>query len=193
MLVVAGRSLDPIEVDGVRSVLRPFTIGDVPLVVEASHDEYIPMIGTIPANASEADAVAYIDRQHSRLTTGAGWSLAIADRSTGRAVGGVGLWITNIAKGRSEMGYWVVESQRRRGFAVDALASLATWAFEEIDGLFRLSLFIEPWNTGSIRTAERAGFEREAVLRDWELVGGEPKDMWSYVRTRQMPPTRLPA
>jgi len=31
--------------------------------------------------------------------------------------------------------------------------------------------------TRTSRTAERAGFAREGVLRSWELVGDERKDM----------------
>ena len=32
----------------------------------------------------------------------------------------------------------------------------------------RLHLFVEPWNAASARTAEAAGFDREATLRGWE-------------------------
>ncbi len=36
----------------------------------------------------------------------------------------------------------------------------------------------------SIRTAERARFQREVLLRSWQLVGGQPKDMFVYSRIR---------
>jgi RimJ/RimL family protein N-acetyltransferase len=40
----------------------------------------------------------------------------------------------------------------------------------------RLHLFVEPWNVASSRTAEAAGFRREALLRGWERIDGEQHD-----------------
>ena len=40
----------------------------------------------------------------------------------------------------------------------------------------RLHLFVEPWNVASARTAEAAGFSREATLRGWERIDGEQHD-----------------
>jgi RimJ/RimL family protein N-acetyltransferase len=48
----------------------------------------------------------------------------------------------------------------------------------------RLELYVEPWNVGSIRTAERAGFVREGLLRKAERVGVERRDMFVYGRLR---------
>jgi ribosomal-protein-alanine N-acetyltransferase len=44
----------------------------------------------------------------------------------------------------------------------------------------RRGLYVEPWNTPSIRTAERAGFRREGLLRSWETVGGERRGMLMF-------------
>ena len=39
---------------------------------------------------------------------------------------------------------------------------------------------VEPWNEGSWRAAERAGFVREGLLRSWQRVGDERRDMYMY-------------
>jgi RimJ/RimL family protein N-acetyltransferase len=44
----------------------------------------------------------------------------------------------------------------------------------------RLELYVEPWNEASWRTAERVGFTREGLLRSWQLVGTERRDMFMY-------------
>ena len=163
--------------------MRPFRADDLALIEEASSDEFIPVLTTVPSDFTPEEGQAFIDRQNSRLSSGEGWSLAIVDRSSDRAVGQIGLWISHLAKGRAEIGYWVVESARGNGAAAAAVDSLSEWAFDSLD-VDRLTLFIEPWNTASLKTAERAGFEREAILKDWERVGGEPKDMWACVRLR---------
>lgn len=178
-----GSPLPPIEIVGDRYRLRPFRPEDIDLVKEASCDDFIPLITTVPSKWTPQEGQAFIDRQNSRLTSGAGWSLAIVDQTSGRAVGQIGLWISHLRKGRAEIGYWVAASGRGQGTASFAVQALSDWAFEHLD-VDRLSLFIEPWNTASIKTAERAGYELEGLLRSWERVGGESRDMGSYARTR---------
>lgn len=55
------------------------------------------------------------------------------------------------------------------------------WAVD-LPGLDRLELYVEPWNEGSWRAAESAGYEREGLLRAWERVAGEPRDMYMHGR-----------
>ena len=50
------------------------------------------------------------------------------------------------------------------------------------DGLGRVHLFVEPWNVASARTAEFAGFRREATLRGWERIDGAQKDADCYAQ-----------
>lgn len=83
--------------------------------------------------------------------------------------------------GRAGIGYWIVPSARRQGYATDALATITAWG-ERLDGVDRLHLSVEPWNEGSWRAAERVGYEREGLLRSWERVGTERRDMFVYGR-----------
>lgn len=178
-----GLPLPPIEIVGSRYRLRPFEADDLRLIEEASHDDFISLITTVPKEWAPEQGQAFIDRQNSRMSGGEGWSLAIVDRQLDRAVGQIGLWVSHLDKGRAEIGYWIAESGRGHGAATDAVVALSDWVFENLD-VDRLSLFIEPWNTASIQTADRAGYEREGLLRKWERVGGIPRDMWSHARTR---------
>jgi RimJ/RimL family protein N-acetyltransferase len=74
-----------------------------------------------------------------------------------------------------------VASARGRGAAALAVAALAGWALGEL-GIPRVELYVEPWNSASIRSAERAGFRREGLLRSWQELDGERKDMLMYSR-----------
>lgn len=159
-------------------VLRAFVAGDAPLIVEVSFDPVIPLITSVPAAPTDtAAAVAFIQRQHERARTGTGYSFAITDAGTGVALGHIGLW--PIAGGRASIGYWVAASARRRGIATAALRLVTTWAMTALR-LDRLELYVEPWNKGSWRTAELAGYTREGLLRSWERVGDERRDMYMY-------------
>ncbi|MGV9249779.1 GNAT family N-acetyltransferase [Streptomyces sp. NPDC003710] len=60
--------------------------------------------------------------------------------------------------------------------AVDAVVG---WALRDL-WIPRLELWVEPWSTASVRTAERAGFRREGLLRRWQQVGDERRGMFMY-------------
>ena len=164
-------------------LLREFTEADLPMVLDSATDPYIPLIGTLPAHASVEEARAYVARQRGRWDEGRGFSFAVAEAATGRAVGGVGLWLGELRDGRAEIGYSVMPSARGRGYATAALIAGTAFAWT-IPGLHRIELHIEPWNTASIRTAERAGYEREGLLRSHQEIGGRRRDMLLYAAIR---------
>lgn len=137
------------------------------------------MITTYPHSGTAQDAHAYLRRQQARFTAGEGYSFAIADIRSDRAVGQIGLWTAEIGTGRASIGYWVAPQYRRRGYARAALRALTTWACR-LDEVRRLHLFVEPWNEGSWRAAEACGYQREGLLRAWEQVGDQRKDMYVY-------------
>ena len=173
-------------------VLREFSYADLPMVQELSTDSYVPLVGTLPANATRQEAQDYIGRQRGRLAEGIGFSFVIAEAGTGRGVGGIGLWLADLDNGRATAGYSVTTSARGRGIASAALTALTCFAWT-IPELHRIELYIEPWNTGSVKTAERAGFEREGLLRSHQEIGGRRRDMLLYAAVRQDPPAQPPA
>ncbi len=159
--------------------LRGFRNTDLDLIREAASDPLIPLITTVPAVFTEEEGLKFIQRQLDRLPQGIGYSFVIADESTDLAVGSIGLWLKNIDQGRASIGYWVVASQRKRNAAGCVLKEIARWALEELH-IPRLELYVEPRNVASIRTAERAGFKKEGLLRSWQQVGHERRDMFMY-------------
>lgn len=160
-------------------VLRSFDERDVPLVMSVAGDPLIPLITSVPSSGSRDDALAYIERQHSRLATGVGYSFVIADARTDEPVGQTGLWLKDIGEGRVSTGYWIAPQFRRRGYARAALSTLTDWAVT-LTEVHRVQLCVEPWNEGSWRAAEACGYVREGLLRSWQEVGPARKDMYMY-------------
>ncbi|MGY4856350.1 GNAT family N-acetyltransferase [Cryobacterium sp. AP23] len=176
-------TVEPLELPplyGQRLILREWRNSDVSTVQEASHDSLIPILTTVPSTDGESEALAFIARQRERLATREGYVFAIADTSD-IAVGHIGLFFRPGAGARASVGYWITPSQRRNGYATEALGVLTTWALNHAE-LDRIELYVEPWNDGSWRAAERAGYEREGLLRAWERIGGKPCDMFMYAR-----------
>lgn len=164
-------------------LLREFTDEDVQLAVELGRDPYVPLIGSLSAHASIEEALDWIHRQQGRYAEGAGLAFAVADANTNEAVGTIGLWLRNLAAGRASAGYSVPASRRGRGVASNALRAVTSFAWT-VPELHRIELYIEPWNTGSIRVAESAGYRREGLLRSYQEIGGSRRDMLLYATVR---------
>jgi [ribosomal protein S5]-alanine N-acetyltransferase len=165
-------------------VLREFSELDVPTAIELSTDPYAQLIASLPPNASQQEAREWVDRQRDRLDQGAGFSFAIAEADTDRAVGDMFLGIKQLPQGRASAGYSVISSARGRGVAAAALTAVSSFAWS-IPALHRIELYIEPWNVASIKTAERAGYEREGLLRSHQEIGGRRRDMLLYASIRE--------
>lgn len=164
---------------GERVVLRRAEERDIPMARSLSSDPYVPAIGSLPPDATHEQARAWIARQRDSRDRGAGYSFTIVDERADAAVGNCGLWLRALSDGRATAGYALAPAHRRRGLASDALRTLTGFA-AELPGLYRLELYIEPWNSGSVRTAESAGFVREGLLRSHQWIGGSRRDMLLY-------------
>jgi ribosomal-protein-alanine N-acetyltransferase len=175
MVASSGTAVPRIPGFGV--VLRSFEDSDIDAVLDASTDPSITDVTTVPTVADEGLAEEWLARQHERASVGVGYSFAI--EVAGECVGQIGLWLRDGDQGRATIGYWIRPMRRRTGCALRALLTLSVWSWNLPD-LHRLQLHIDPMNVASIRTAERAGYQREGLLRSWQKIGDERRDMLVY-------------
>jgi RimJ/RimL family protein N-acetyltransferase len=167
--------------------LRRWRMTDLECVREASQDREIPEGTSVPAEFTERDGVAWIDRQWGRAERGEGLSLAVTEPGTDDAVGGAVLlvrrgWMAPGAErssGTASVGYWMLERARGRGLASRAVALLAPWALRAA-GFERVEALVEPHNVASQRVLERAGFQREGLLRSYLVFAGRRADGFMY-------------
>jgi RimJ/RimL family protein N-acetyltransferase len=166
-------------------VLRPYETGDLALVREAANDQSIVSISSLPHPYSDDAGRDFIERQDRRAREGDGFSFVIAGDAVAApaGVGSIGLWLHEIDNGRASVGYWLVARARGRGLGAHAQRALVAFAVAEL-AIPRLHLFVEPENLASARTAESAGFSREATLRSWERIDGEQRDADCYALLR---------
>jgi len=157
-------------------VLRRWSLDDVPAVVAASADPYIPQVTTVPEDATELAARAYVERQWDRASSGLGYSFVICAPSA--AIGQIGLWPRD---GAASIGYWLIPAARGRGLAARALRVLVDWASSA--GYPELELFAEPWNEASLATARRCGFAERGTVRAHHQAGTESRDAIRMTRS----------
>jgi len=80
-----------------------------------------------------------------------------------------------------EIAYVVAASARGRGVATEAVRLVTEWAFASL-GLERIQLKIDQRNAASIRVAEKAGYQREGLLRSVVNIRGNRIDGLVYSR-----------
>ena len=159
---------------------------DLPTVVEASRDPYIPKVTSVPAPYSKGVGERWLERQLGRQTSGVGLSLAIADAFDDAAAGAV--LVIHRGHGLYGIGYWLVRRARGSGLASRAVALIAPWALAQ-PGVSGLEALVEPWNEASCRVVERAGFTRDRLLTGEMSIAGRQADVVRYVLGGQSPRT----
>jgi RimJ/RimL family protein N-acetyltransferase len=139
--------------------LRPWTMDDVPAIVDACNDPEIQhWIPTVPRPYTEDDARAFVRGEVAGV---GGQQFAITE--DGCVVGSIGIGVNERFR-NGHIGYWCARGARGRGLTTRALRVLCRHALDEL-GLERLELITDPDNRASQRVAEKVGFRREGVLR----------------------------
>ena len=120
-------------------------------------------------------------QREASLGSGQAWFLFLED---GTLAGGIALG--NIRRGvaqNGQIGYWMGAEHAGKGLMDEALELIVPHAFSTL-GLHRLEAACIPGNTRSMRLLEKAGFEREGLMRSYLKIGGRWQDHYLYARIR---------
>ena len=100
-----------------------------------------------------------------------GWA-CLAD---GELVGNINLKGVNHMMLYAELGYTVGEKFQGRGIATLMVGALCRRVFEETN-LRKLTAYVHEANKASCRVLEKAGFQREGLLREHYIINGKPEN-----------------
>ena len=104
----------------------------------------------------------------------------IFDARTRNLLGGIS--IGNIRHGVAEsanIDYWMGERHAGKGIMVDAVKLVCRYAFNSLR-LHRVEAACIPDNLRSVRVLEKAGFQREGLLRSYLRINGAWRDHFLY-------------
>ncbi|WP_173931066.1 GNAT family protein [Chelativorans sp. Marseille-P2723] len=121
-----------------------------------------------------------VRKAREELDRGTAVSFFLFHQQTERLVGGI--TIGNIRMGVAQsahIGYWMGERYAGRGLMHDALRLVIPFAFDSLR-LHRLEAACIPTNNRSIRLLEKAGFQREGLLRSYLRINGTWQDHLLY-------------
>jgi [ribosomal protein S5]-alanine N-acetyltransferase len=100
-------------------------------------------------------------------------NFAIRERTTGELLGGCGRFLKENFK--DEIGYWLGEPFRNQGIMTAVIQALCTYLWTTTE-LVRIEAAVFSENEASAKTLEKAGFQREGLLRKYTLKNNEAKD-----------------
>ena len=159
-LDLEGIDLSTEVVATARLVLRPWTAGDADELTRAYQDEEMARWLPGPLPYTRDDAAAWIGRTVEDRA--AGRAMLCAVEAGGRLVGSAGLNLGQSLLGPG-IGYWTAPWARGHGYAAEAAAAVARWAFAR--RAHRVHLLAHVDNAPSQLVARRAGFLEEGRMR----------------------------
>jgi ribosomal-protein-serine acetyltransferase len=162
--------------DGI--LIRPFSATDADALFEAvivsmpTLSQWLPW--ATPAY-SFADAMAWIEHCKHAREADEEHHFGVFDGASGELLGGVGLNHRIRAYRTASIGYWVADTARGRGVAVEAARQAARFGFGTL-ALQRIAILVQPENQASLRVVAKLGAMREGVARNGIVVAGRPHD-----------------
>jgi len=88
----------------------------------------------------------------------------ILNKNTGSFIGGSGLHRMDFEVPRFEIGYWVRDRERGKGYITEATAGLTHFAFEQLNAA-RVEIRMDERNERSWRVPQRLQFHLDGTLR----------------------------
>ena len=157
--------------------LRPIEAGDLPAWLSYLRQPVV-FQHTSWNNPTLADLSKYVWSPAMQEPTNL-LRLAVAFRPTHQLIGTVGFHTVVPTNRSAELAFDLMPSYWGRGIATHVCQVVVRWAHEHASVLRVQATTLES-NVRSARVLERAGFEREGLLRCYRLVRGSPGNFFMY-------------
>jgi len=129
-----------------------------------------------PHPYSEEDGRQFIETVLGKPGPAVDFAIAVG----GTAIGGIGIILqTDVQRISAEIGYWLSENYWNKGIMTEAVKRMTVYAFTN----FQLQKIYAPvfdFNIASQKVLQKAGFEREAILKQTAIKNGTIIDLHYY-------------
>jgi RimJ/RimL family protein N-acetyltransferase len=158
--------------------LRPLKEKDIDPIFQACQDPTITAFTRVPYPYERSMAEEFVRESDTAYRNH--HSISFAIEVEGKFVGTIGLHSLSIGDHTSEVGYWMDPDFRAKGICTQALKALSDFAIQ-VMGFRRLEAYANFDNVASQRVMERAGYQRDALLKNAATNRlGEQFDMALY-------------
>lgn len=159
------------------TVLRPMEAGDVPLLAKWLLDPHNKQWLQLSEDPPEYCNLESVRERFERMKASESIEVWRVETREGRPIGQIEFVDIRPLHGRAEMHMCIGEHDKQsKGLGCDALKRLLRRAFEDLK-LSRVFCTVDADNPRAIRCYEKAGFQREGLLRKHRRRHGKAIDM----------------
>jgi [ribosomal protein S5]-alanine N-acetyltransferase len=170
-----------------RLKLRPFEADDVEAIASYStKDDFIRFMPLPPQTLESAAKFVGDVVAAGQPDSKNDWHFAIQVGNAARPIGSIRVGIREPAHRQGDVGYALHPDQWSKGYATEALQRVLAFGFGELS-LERIWATADIRNVASWRVMEKAGMEREGVMRHHRFIRGAWRD--SVLHARIKPPS----
>lgn len=150
-------------------------------------DERVARYMTWPVATEVAHVHGFVSSALESWSAGTAYDFAVVEQASGEVVGGCGMHQFN--KGNDShfvFGYCFSPRVWGRGYATEIARAMVKW-FDGCDDVIRFAAWVDLDNPASARVLEKAGLEREGILRRWIVhpnLGSTPRDVFVYSKVK---------
>jgi len=158
--------------------LREWQLSDVASLAENANNIHIwnNLRDALPHPYSEKDAKEYIEMALSKPKPTTMFAIVV----DGKAVGSIGFFPrTDVERISAELGYFIGEGYWDKGIMTEAVKRIVTYAFTTFP-LQKIYATPFDFNIASQKVLQKAGFEREAILKQAAIKNGKIVDLHYY-------------
>ncbi len=154
--------------------IRPYQLGDAPLLHEAASESIADIYPWMPwchPGYTLEESEKWLETCLAEREAKHAFDFAVYDQSDNQFLGGVAINQLHPIHQFANLGYWVRSSCAGHGIAITATHLCAQYGFAELK-LKRLEILTAVGNVRSQRVAEKAGARREGLLRQRLNISG---------------------
>lgn len=163
-----------------RLTLRPPRLADAQAIFDAyAQDAEVTRYLIWSPHSSVAETEDYLRRSLAEAAGGAKYPFVIEKRDDESVLGVIDLRVDRF---KAEVGYVLARGAWGKGYMTEALRAVVEFAFT-LPEVRRVGAFCDVENLASARVMEKAGMEREGVLRKFGIhpnASAEPRDVFCY-------------
>ncbi|OMO85663.1 hypothetical protein COLO4_21504 [Corchorus olitorius] len=163
--------------------LRPYEVSDIDEFLEWANDEEVNRLSRLEHFNSKEDALCYFKEV---VIPHPCYRAICLD---GRPIGFIAFEPgSGTARCRGYMGYALGTKYWGQGITTKAVKTLTSTLFKEFPGIERVEATAGLDNKASIRVLEKAGFQKEGILRKWMVFKGITTDVLMFALLSTDPP-----
>lgn len=169
-----------LRLNGKKVFLRAVRKKDARRIFELVNDPDITrFLATIEAPVLLKQEKNYVLRSEQGWKKGKSFNFAICEKKSGVLAGVCGFHDYNSMHHRAEAGLWVAKEHWKKGFGSEAISLLVDFGFRTLK-LHRVRYEHIVQNKGSKGIAEKVGFKKEGLVRDFLFKRGEYWNVFTY-------------